>query len=82
MPRKAAPAKKAQIHIASDSTRNPAAERGMTSERIAADLAQFQNGGGRIEVLGTTRVLTPSELATQNKVIAAESKAAARKTHA
>lgn len=30
----------------------------MTSERIAADLAAFHKAGGRIEKLGTTRVLT------------------------
>lgn len=32
--------------------------RRMTHERIAADLAAFHKAGGRIEVLGTTRVLT------------------------
>lgn len=33
----------------------------MTRERIASDLAAFQKAGGRIEVLGNTRVLKPSE---------------------
>lgn len=32
--------------------------RRMTHERIAADLDAFRKAGGRIEVLGTTRVLT------------------------
>ena len=32
--------------------------RGVTSERIAADLVAFRKAGGRIEVLGVTRVLT------------------------
>ncbi|HET8818559.1 MAG TPA: hypothetical protein VFM73_03360 [Xanthomonadaceae bacterium] len=32
--------------------------RRMTHERIAADLEAFRKAGGRIEVLGTTRVLT------------------------
>ena len=31
--------------------------RGMTSERIAADLAEFQRTGGKVEVLGVTHVL-------------------------
>lgn len=30
----------------------------LTSERISDDLAAFQKAGGRIEVLGNTRVLT------------------------
>lgn len=30
----------------------------LTSERIARDLEAFRKAGGRIEVLGTTRVLT------------------------
>lgn len=32
--------------------------RELTSERIAAHLAAFRRAGGRIEKLGTTRVLT------------------------
>lgn len=31
--------------------------RALTSERISDDLAAFERAGGRIEVLGTTRVL-------------------------
>ena len=30
----------------------------LTSERIAEDLAKFHSAGGRIEVLGNTRMLT------------------------
>ena len=42
--------------------RTPAGEparpgRVLTSERISDDLAAFEDAGGRIEVLGTTRVL-------------------------
>lgn len=42
--------------------RKPASEpskqgRALTSERISDDLAAFEHAGGRIEVLGTTRVL-------------------------
>ncbi|WP_372013784.1 hypothetical protein [Pseudoxanthomonas sp. 10H] len=43
--------------------RKPAAESGkgagsLTSERISDDLDAFRKAGGRIEVLGNTRVLT------------------------
>lgn len=30
----------------------------LTSERISSDLEKFEEAGGRVEVLGTTRVLT------------------------
>ena len=30
----------------------------LTSERISSDLEDFRKAGGRVEVLGTTRVLT------------------------
>ncbi len=30
----------------------------LTSERISADMADFEEAGGEVEVLGTTRVLT------------------------
>lgn len=30
----------------------------LTSERISADMADFAQAGGEVEVLGTTRVLT------------------------
>jgi len=39
---------------AGDSTK---ASGSLTSERISDDLAAFERAGGRIEVLGTTRVL-------------------------
>lgn len=48
-------------------TRRPPTSRGrrtpdlsgeVTSERIARDLAAFRRNGGRVERLGTTRVLT------------------------
>lgn len=38
--------------------RTPDLSRELTSERIARDLAAFRSEGGRIERLGTTRVLT------------------------
>lgn len=38
--------------------RAPDLSREVTSERIARDLAAFRRNGGRIERLGTTRVLT------------------------
>ena len=37
----------------------------ITSESIAADLAAFRKQGGRIEVLGNTRVLTRIEEAAK-----------------
>jgi hypothetical protein len=45
------------------SPRKPVAESGksagsLTSERISDDLDAFRKAGGRIEVLGNTRVLT------------------------
>ncbi|CBA16989.1 hypothetical protein [Xanthomonas albilineans] len=32
-------------------------QKGLSRERIEADMAAFRKAGGRIEVLGTTRVL-------------------------
>ncbi len=32
-------------------------QRRLTSDRISADLADFEKAGGRVEVLGVTRVL-------------------------
>ena len=55
------PSKKSSITLASDTGKNPAAARALTSERIADDVDAFRAGGGKIEVLGITRVLTPSE---------------------
>lgn len=40
---------------------------GLTSERISDDLAAFQRAGGRIEVLGTTRVLARVAEMEENK---------------
>lgn len=34
------------------------AQKRLTSERISADLETFEKSGGRVEVLGITRVLT------------------------
>jgi hypothetical protein len=65
MPRKPTPGKTSQIKIANDTTKNPAAARMLTSERIANDLEAFSAAGGIVEVLGITRVLTPSEQAKQ-----------------
>ena len=39
--------------------------RQLSSERIAEDLARFREEGGRIEVLGITRVLTKVDAATE-----------------
>ncbi|MBB4126379.1 hypothetical protein GGR77_001669 [Xanthomonas translucens] len=33
------------------------AQKGLSRERIEADMAAFRKAGGRVEVLGTTRVL-------------------------
>ena len=74
------PSKKSSITLAADSGKNPAAARALTSERIADDVDAFRAGGGKIEVLGITRVLTPSEeavAATKARGVAA---AAQRKT--
>ncbi|MFC0676739.1 hypothetical protein ACFFGH_02580 [Lysobacter korlensis] len=46
--------------------RAPDLSRDITSERIADDLAAFRRNGGRIERLGTTRVLTRVDEATTN----------------
>lgn len=72
------PSKKSSITIAADTSKDPAAARMLTSERIARDVDLFRAGGGSIEVLGTTRVLTPSEegAAAKTRGVAA---AAARK---
>ncbi len=34
------------------------AQKRLTSERISSDLEKFEQAGGRVEVLGITRVLT------------------------
>ena len=47
---------KAQLRKASGG--DAKATKRLTSERISADLADFADAGGQVEVLGTTRVLT------------------------
>jgi hypothetical protein len=78
MARKPSPGPSSQIKIAS-TPEKPSSGGPITSERIANDLAAFRAGGGRIEVLGTTRVLTPSELALQPKLPLVSHKTPARK---
>lgn len=39
------------------------AQKGLSRERIEADLAAFHQAGGRVEVLGTTRVLKKVDVA-------------------
>jgi hypothetical protein len=75
---KPVPSAKSHLKIAHDTTRNPAAERGLTSERIANDVDAFRANGGMIEVLGITRVLSPTEHAQHTRELA-EAKTAARK---
>jgi hypothetical protein len=75
---KPVPSAKSHLKIAHDTTRNPAAERGLTSERIANDVDAFRANGGTIEVLGITRVLSPTEHAQHTRELA-EAKSAARK---
>ena len=55
------PSPHSAITLGSDTARHPSHGGPLTSERIAHDLDTFRAGGGNIEVLGTTRVLTPSE---------------------
>lgn len=46
--------------------RKPKQAPSLSHDRIAADIAAFRKAGGKVEVLGTTRVLkniTPSEVA-------------------
>lgn len=51
----------------------------LTSERIAADLAAFRKGGGKIEVLGNTKVFKNlGPMASASKTAKAK-KAAAKK---
>lgn len=52
----------------------------LTSERIAADLAAFRKGGGKIEVLGNTKVfksIGPMTSSSKTKAAAAKKKKAA-----
>jgi hypothetical protein len=78
MPRKTTtPGKTSQIKIAADFPK-AGPGRPLTSERIASDLEAFRAGGGRIEVLGITKVLTPSEHALATRTAAAVGKTAPR----
>ncbi len=49
---------KAQLRKTSGSGSDPKATKRLTSERISADMEDFAQAGGEVEVLGTTRVLT------------------------
>lgn len=59
------------------SRKNTAAASMLTSERIAADLAAFRKNGGKIEVLGNTKVFKSA-----GPMRSASKKTAARKTPA
>ncbi len=48
---------KAQLRKTSGGA-DPKATKRLTSERISSDMADFEQAGGEVEVLGTTRVLT------------------------
>ena len=63
------PGSKSSITLVSPSGKSSSSGGPITSESIASDLAAFRAGGGRIEVLGTTRVLTPSEEARAAKAV-------------
>jgi hypothetical protein len=63
------PGSKSSITLSAPSGKSVSHGGPITSERIASDLDAFRAGGGRIEVLGTTRVLTPSEQAEAAKAI-------------
>ena len=63
------PGSKSSITLAAPAGKNVSHGGPITSERINADLDAFRAGGGRIEVLGITRVLTPSEQAEAAKQI-------------
>ncbi len=59
------------------SSRKSAAAATLTSERIAADLAAFRKAGGKIEVLGNTKVFKST-----GPMRSASKKTAARKAPA
>ena len=63
------PGSKSSITLAAPAGKHVSHGGPITSERISADLDAFHAGGGRIEVLGITRVLTPSEQAEAAKQI-------------
>jgi len=54
---KETPIKKSNDASSLFTRKETSSNRGMTSERIAADLAEFQRTGGKVEVLGVTHVL-------------------------
>lgn len=57
----------------------------LTSERIAADVAAFRKSGGKIEVLGNTKVFKsvgPMSSSSKSKAAAAKKKKAAAKKRA
>ena len=51
------PDAKARIRRSTRDGADGGAQRRLTSDRISADLADFQKAGGQVEVLGVTRVL-------------------------
>lgn len=59
-------------------SRNKSSERGasVTRESLARDLAAFRKTGGKIEVLGNNRTLSPSEEREQRNRRAAQAAAA------
>lgn len=62
------------------SSRKAESANALTSERIAADLAAFRKGGGKIEVLGNTKVFqSMGPMAAASKAKAATKKAPVKK---
>lgn len=51
------PDAKARLRRSTRDGADTGAQRRLTSDRISADLADFQKAGGQVEVLGVTRVL-------------------------
>lgn len=52
------PSPKARTRRPGRKSGESAEQKRVTSERISADLVDFKKAGGRVEVLGVTRVLT------------------------
>jgi hypothetical protein len=61
-------------------TRSKGASPTLTHERIADDLAAFRKAGGRIEVLGVTRLLTRIDPVAPATKAASPTRAAAAKS--
>lgn len=62
------------------STRKADSANSLTSERIADDLATFRKGGGKIEVLGNTKVFkSMGPMAAASKAKTAAKKAPVKK---